>query len=103
MSLSAVLGNALAGMQAQQTRLAATANNVANWDTPGYRRLDTKLTPVEPGGVQSNVEEVGEQGRPDELADMTSMVESGLSFAANAKAFETGASMWDMLLSIKRD
>ena len=87
MSLSAVLGNALAGMQAQQTRLAATANNVANRDAPGYRRLETGLTPVEPGGVQANVQEVGGEGQPDELADMTSMVESGLSFAANAKAF----------------
>ncbi len=34
MSLSAVMGISLSGMQAQQTRATATANNIANAMTP---------------------------------------------------------------------
>jgi flagellar basal-body rod protein FlgC len=31
------------------------------------------------------------------------MIEAEDSFQANATVFETGADMWDMLVSIKRD
>ena len=35
-----------------------------------------------------------------EIADL---VEAAQSYKANAAVFETGADMWDMLMSIKRD
>lgn len=103
MTLSAILGNALAGLQVQQTRLAATSNNIANRDTPDYRRFETELMTSRAGGVFARVEQAGAPGQPDEIADMTDMIESSASFSANARAFETGADLWAMLLSIKRD
>ena len=39
----------------------------------------------------------------DALSDMTAMIESEESFALNADVFETGADMWQMLATIKRD
>lgn len=103
MTLSAILGNALAGLQVQQTRLAATSSNIANRETPDYRRFETLITPNPAGGVSARVEQRGAAGQPDEVSDMTDLIESSQSFSANASAFETGADLWAMLLSIKRD
>ena len=59
MSLSAVIGISLSGMQAQQTRAAATANNVANAMTPAYDRLKTTFSSEETGGVRASVSPSG--------------------------------------------
>nr|WP_316652739.1 flagellar basal body protein [uncultured Gellertiella sp.] len=101
MSLSAIMGIAVSGLQAQSTRVAAIANNVANSDTPGYRRLRTDMTAGNPG-VSARVTADGD-GDVDPTGEMTGMIEAGESFAANASVFDTGASLWDMLLSMKRD
>lgn len=92
-------------MDAQSTRLAAVANNIANSDTAGYRRQTTSLSTLSPaGGVQASVrEDASASNGSDPLSDMTEMIESEDSFALNADAFETGADMWQMLATIKRD
>ena len=108
MSISAVMGIALSGMQAQQTRLSATANNVANALTPTYDRLETQFSSTESGGVSTSVTSSGDQSSADSsnvdlASEMMSLVEAEIGFKANAAAFETGADLWDVLLSIKRD
>jgi flagellar hook protein FlgE len=108
MSISAVMGTSLSGMQAQTKRLAATANNVANAGTPGYDRQTTSLSTTASGGVQATVTPsdapTPDNGSNVDLADeMRGMLEARTSFAANAAVFETGASMWDMLMTMKRD
>ena len=108
MSLSAVMAISLSGMQAQQTRAAATASNIANAMTPRYDRLDTNLSSEDAGGVRASVSPSGaaisDEGSNVDLAqEMVSLIESEIGFKANASAFETGADMWDVLLSIKRD
>ena len=100
MSIGAILNTSVQGMQAQSTRLAATANNVANIDTPGYSPLRTDFAAVEPGGVRASVGTA--TGGVDETGEMLGMIEAREGFEANAGVFETGASLWDMLLSIKR-
>jgi flagellar basal-body rod protein FlgC len=95
-------------MQAQQTRAAATANNVANALTPGYDRLKTTFSSEETGGVRASVSPSGaetsaETSNVDLAQEAVSMVESEIAFKANASVWETGADMWDMLMSIKRD
>lgn len=100
MSIGAILNTSVQGMQAQSTRLAATANNAANIDNPGYSPLLTNFAAVEPGGVHVNVGAA--TGEVDEAGEMLDMIEAREGVEANASVFETGASLWDMLLSIKR-
>lgn len=111
MTISGIMNIALSGMNAQTNRLSAVANNIANVDTPGYRRATTGLTALSSGGVEANVTQPASDSNasPDEgsnvdmATELTDMTDAETSFKANAAAFETGASMWDALLAIKRD
>ena len=108
MSFSAVMSISLSGVQAQQTRLAASAGNVANAMTPAYDRLETKFSSSAQGGVTaavspSGAETFGDGSNVDLASEMISLVQSELGFKANASVWETGADMWDVLMSIKRD
>ncbi|RUM25512.1 flagellar basal body rod protein [Rhizobium vallis] len=101
MSILSITSTALSGMRAQTTRVSAIANNIANSSTPGYARLNTSLTSVEPGGVQAIVEPTASDVDP--ASELTDMIQAEQSYKANAVVFETGADMWEMLMSIKRD
>ncbi|MGO7153044.1 flagellar basal body rod protein FlgC [Rhizobium leguminosarum] len=101
MSLSDITSTALSGMRAQTTRVSAIANNIANSSTPGYARLNTSLTSVESDGVQAVVSPTASDVDP--AAELTDLIEADQSYKANAVVFETGADMWEMLMSIKRD
>ena len=39
----------------------------------------------------------------DPATELTEMIEAEQAYKANAAVFETGADMWEMLMSIKRD
>ncbi|NKK64386.1 flagellar basal body rod protein FlgC [Rhizobium leguminosarum] len=101
MSISGVTSTALSGMRAQTTRVGAIANNIANSSTPGYARLNTSLTFVVSGGVQAAVNPT--EPDVDPATELTDLIEAEQSYKANAVVFETGADMWEMLMSIKRD
>ncbi|NBB47345.1 flagellar basal body rod protein [Rhizobium sp. CRIBSB] len=108
MSISAVMSISLSGMQAQQTRLAASANNIANTMTPGYDRRETTFTSAPSGGVSATVRPSGDavlgDGSNVDLADeMLSLIQGEIGFKANAAAWETGAELWDVLKTIVRD
>ncbi|MBW8322229.1 MAG: flagellar basal body protein [Arenimonas sp.] len=108
MNLSAVMAISLSGMQAQQTCAAATADNIANAMTPRYDRLDTRFSSEDAGGVRAAVSPSGaatsDEGSNVDLAqEAVSLIKSEIGFKANASVFETGADMWDVLMSIKRD
>lgn len=102
MTIGSVLSIAAGGMHARATQLAAIASNRANSDTPGYQALHARFTALQGGGVEAEVEAAADR-EPDITADMTGMIEARIGFAANAAVFETGATLWDMLLQIKRD
>lgn len=80
MGISAILNISMSGMQANTRSLTASAQNVANTMTsrPGASDVD-----------------LGQ-----ELLDAT---QSEIGFKANAAVWETGADMWDLLATIKRD
>ena len=101
MSISGITSTALSGMLAQTTRIGAIASNVANISTSGYGRLNTSLTSVESGGVQAAVNQTDQPVDP--ATELTDLIEAEQSYKANAAVFETGADMWEMLMSIKRD
>ncbi len=46
---------ALSGLNAAETRLGVSANNIANATTPGYQAQTVRQTPVEGGGVRADV------------------------------------------------
>lgn len=109
MGLSAVMNIAVSGMQAQARRLATAANNIANAGTSGYNRLDTQVSSLpNSGGVTTTVTPSTSVTFPDSsnvdmASEMLDAFTSAQGFAANAAAFETGADMWDVLMSMKRD
>lgn len=109
MGLSAVMNIAVSGMHAQAKRLATAAHNIANADTSGYNRLDTQVSSLPTsGGVTTTVTPSTSVIFPDSsnvdlASEMLDALTAAQSFAANAAAFETGADMWDVLMSIKRD
>jgi flagellar basal-body rod protein FlgC len=108
MTITAAMNSAASGMFAQQSRLAATADNIANALSTGYDRRDTRLTTSSTGGVTATVsalssQSVGETANVDLGEEMLSLIGTEIAFKANASAFETGADLWDVLMSIKRD
>ncbi|ANK91802.1 MULTISPECIES: flagellar basal body protein [Rhizobium] len=101
MSISGITNTALSGMRAQTMRIGAIANNVANSSTPDYARLNTSLTAAASGGVQATVSPTASDVDP--ATELTDLIEAEQANKANAVVFETGADMWEMLMSIKRD
>lgn len=81
MTISAVMNNAVHGMRSGTERLASAAHRIATIDTP--------LS----GGTQP----------ADLAAEMTGMIGAEIAFKANASVFETGADLWDVLMTVKRD
>lgn len=100
MSIGAILSTSVQGMQAQSTRLAASASNIANIDTPAYAPLRTDLSATAPSGVSAQVS--ASSGDVEETGEMLGIIEAREGFEANASVFDTGASMWDMLMTINR-
>jgi flagellar hook protein FlgE len=82
MTISSIMTTALSGMQTQQTRLMEAAGNIANSGPGVATETDAEISLA------------------NEMLDVMS-AEAG--FAANALVFETGADLWDVLMTIKRD
>lgn len=107
MTIGAVATTALSSMQAQNTRLSATASNIANADTIGYSHLSAQFSTASTGGVQTQIVKGGSvlshQASSDLSAEMTDMIGASLSMKANAVVFETGADLWEMLATRRTD
>ncbi|MCO6178501.1 flagellar basal body protein [Ciceribacter sp. RN22] len=108
MGISAILNIAVSGMQANTRSLTTSAQNVANAMTPGYRRQVTSFAADASGGVTTTVHTSGATHLPDTSdvdlgQEMLDAIQAEIGFKANAAVWETGADMWDVLASIKRD
>ena len=102
MSMSAITAMSSQGLLAQGSMLAAHADNIANLATSGYVPQTVSTASLPGGGVRTDTRSSGANGI-DETGEMTGMIESAEAFEANASVFETGADLWDVLMSIKRD
>lgn len=79
MSISAAMGASLSGMQTEVRRFSTAAHNIANANaSPGGQNVDFGKELLE-----------------------TLTAEQG--YNANASVFETGADMWDVLMTMVRD
>lgn len=102
MNIASITGIALSGMNAQTSRLAAVADNIANADTPDYKRQTVSLISTsDPAGVETSFTS-GPEG-VDLATEMLELTEAELGYKANAAVFEAGADLWDVLATIKRD
>lgn len=97
MSISSI---SLSGMNAAQTSLGAAAHNIANLDTPNFRRQQVQQ-PSEPGadGVTTTLSRATQPGDAIET-DVVGELQAKNSFLASLTVFRTQAKMMGALLNI---
>lgn len=90
---------AQSGMSAALLRLDAAANNIANGQTPGYRRQFVRQEPQPQGGVTTSIDRVVEPG--ENLAeDIVGEKLASYSFKANLRVIQTQDEMLGCLLDL---
>lgn len=90
---------ALSGMQTAQLQLDAAANNVANVETPLYKRQEVLQTTQSQGGVAASVRQSESQG-PALEADLVAQLAAKNAFLANLAVFKSNNRMAGALLSL---
>jgi flagellar hook-associated protein FlgK len=98
--MSSINTIALSGMNAAQTALDASASNVANANTPGYKRLEVVNSPQSGGGVTATVR-VSNQESASQEADAVSQLQAKNAFIANLAVFKTSNKLAGALLDKK--
>ena len=91
---------ALSGMQAAQTRLRASAYNVANLSTEGFRRQEVQQTAQSQGGVRSEVVRSALEG-PDLVRDVVEQLQARNAFLANLSVFKASDRLAGALLDTR--
>lgn len=98
--MTSISNIALSGMQAAQTQLQASAHNIANLETPGFRREEVEQTPQLGGGVSAAISRSDVQGAAL-VADVVAQLQAKNAFLANLALFKTANAMAGALLSEK--
>jgi len=90
----------LSGMNAAQTSLGAAAHNIANLNTPNFRRQQVQQV-SEPGaaGVSTSPSQAAEPGNAIET-DVVAELQAKNSFLANLTVFRTHDKMMGALLNV---
>lgn len=110
---------ALSGLQAYTLKTQATANNVANLDTNGFKRDVVTLSSQIPQGVTTNVskdtsagallpemnsageEEMVEQSNVDLAQEMVDLMTEKHGYSANIKTLQTADEMARTVIDLK--
>jgi flagellar hook protein FlgE len=90
---------ALTGMSAASVGLQASAHNLANLNTEGFRRQQVVQSAAPAGGVGASLSQAGESGSAPET-DMVGVIQAKNSFLANLVVFRTGDRMMGSLLDV---
>ena len=98
--MNAISSIASSGMQAAQTVMRTSANNIANVNTAGFQRQEARQAAQQQGGVEASVKAADEKKASLE-ADMVSQLQAKNAFLANLKVFKTNDAMAGALLSSK--
>lgn len=88
---------ALSGMHAAQTQLRASAHNIANLGTEGFRRERVLASTVGAGGVETLSEPLAEPG-PAMAEDLVGLLQAKNAFLANLAVFRADERMTGTLL-----
>ncbi|MDE2397041.1 MAG: flagellar basal body rod protein [Burkholderiales bacterium] len=93
-NLSAV---SLSGMNAAQAALDASASNLANLSTPGYRRLQADPSTTAGGAVSTTLRQAPQSGNAPET-DVVGQLVAKNAFLANLAVFKASDKMMGALL-----
>jgi len=97
--MNSIASIALSGMNAASTSLASSAHNIANAQTPGFRRQLTAQAAVPEGGVSVTLTQAAEPG--EALAeDVVQQIVARQAFEANVLSLKTQDRMLGSLLDV---
>jgi len=95
--MNSISSIAMSGLNAAQFRLDAAANNIANAQTPDFRRQQVVAEALPEGGVTSSVRQAGDAG--ENLAeDIVQTMVAAYSFKANLRVLQTESGLLGSLL-----
>lgn len=97
--MTALSAISLSGMQAAQTALGASAHNIANLSTAGFRRELVSQAPAPGGGVTVSMSQASVESQSLE-ADVVGQLVAKNQFLANLAVFKTDDQMLGALLDI---
>ena len=89
----------ISGMNAAQTRLQASAHNIANLETSGFSRQEVSQNTQVGGGTSTTVSTSSISG-PALETDMVQQLQAKNSFLANLSVFKTSNAVLGSLLDI---
>jgi flagellar hook protein FlgE len=98
--MASISSIALSGMNAAQTQLQASAHNVANLSTEGFKRQEVVQTEQPGGGVKASVTRSPLEGSSLET-DVVAQLQAKNAFLANLAVFKTSNKMTGALLDQK--
>ncbi|OHB24584.1 MAG: hypothetical protein A2X84_05860 [Desulfuromonadaceae bacterium GWC2_58_13] len=103
------------GLKAMETRMSATANNLANVNTDGYKKDRVTLSENQHGGVNATAAKVNtpgatveDQGTTRELSnvdiaeEITDTIPTRAGYSANLKMLQAQDELTGTLLDIKK-
>ncbi len=99
--LSPVSAISLSGMRAAQAALDASAHNIANLATPGFRRAGVVVADMGSGGVTAMATQAT-QPHHAIAADLVDQLVAKNLFLANLAVFKTGDQLLGALLDTHR-
>lgn len=98
--MSSALSIAQSGLQAAQLRLNGSAHNIANLNTPGFKRETVQQQAVPPsGGVQARTAQAARPGVALE-AETVEQVAAAYAFKANVLVLRTADEIAGALLDV---
>ena len=104
--MSVLSSTPLSGMNAAQSALGVFAHNVANAQTPGFRRQTPVQEAAPGGGVRASAPAstglaAGAEGPGLEAEDVVAQLQAKNAFLANLRVFQTGDQMLGALIDAK--
>jgi flagellar hook protein FlgE len=99
--MNSLLTISASGMQAAQTAARASAHNVANLSTAGFRREQVSFNAAAGGGVTATVSRATVAGNALET-DVVGQLAAKNQFLANLAVFKTGDQLMGSLLDVTR-
>ena len=96
--MSALFSVSTSGMQAAQTTLDASAHNIANLGTSGFRREQVAQQSTATGGVETTVMPASVPGHAPET-DLVALLQARSAFQLNLVVFKTDERMLGSLLN----
>ncbi len=91
---------AQSGLQAAQSRLGASAHNIANMQTDGFKRETVSAQAAPQGGVVVSISQAAQAGA-DVNQDVVDQMSAKNAFMANVQVLKTADQMVGSLLDVR--